>query len=93
MHEDLGQGVAPGRFRLAATLLPLDSRRGGRTGRSSFQRRFWSRDVEAPIALASPLSFPGCGGFVSPAAPAKLPEHGGSDSSIVAGFFLRFGLF
>ncbi|KAF3559492.1 hypothetical protein F2Q69_00016384 [Brassica cretica] len=55
---------------------------GGRSGRSSFQRRFWSRDVEAPIALQSPLKFPGCGGFVSSAAPAKLPERGGSDSSI-----------
>ncbi|KAH0864918.1 hypothetical protein HID58_082129, partial [Brassica napus] len=70
--------------RLSATLLPLDSRRGGRSGRSSFQRRFWSRDVEVPIALASPLKFPGCGGFVSSAAPAKLPERGGSDNSIVA---------
>ncbi|KAH0885860.1 hypothetical protein HID58_061956 [Brassica napus] len=58
----------------------------GRSGRSSFQRRFWSRDVEAPIALQSPLKFPGCGGFVSSAAPAKLLERGGSDSSIVAGF-------
>ncbi|KAG2259015.1 hypothetical protein Bca52824_078309 [Brassica carinata] len=45
------------------------------------------RDVEAPIALASPTKIPGCEGFFSFAAPAKLPERGGSYSSIVVGFY------
>ncbi|KAH0862180.1 hypothetical protein HID58_079391 [Brassica napus] len=44
------------------------------------------RDVKAPIALASPIKIPGCGGFFSSVAPAKLPERGGSYSSTVAGF-------
>ncbi|KAG5410202.1 hypothetical protein IGI04_006521 [Brassica rapa subsp. trilocularis] len=44
------------------------------------------RDVEAPIALASPIKIPGGGGFLSSAAPAKLPERGSSYSSTVAGF-------
>ncbi|CAG7885901.1 unnamed protein product, partial [Brassica rapa] len=55
-------------------------------------------DLEASTALASPLKFPGCGGFFSSVASAKLPERGGSYSFIVAGFwslssFIGFSLF
>ncbi|KAF2567384.1 hypothetical protein F2Q68_00026004 [Brassica cretica] len=39
-------------------------------------------DLEASTALASPLKFPGCGGFFSSVASAKLPERGGSYSFI-----------
>nr|VDD09280.1 unnamed protein product [Brassica oleracea] len=44
-------------------------------------------DLEASTALASPLKFPGCGGFFSSVASTKLPELGGSYSFIVAGFW------
>ncbi|CAN7013116.1 unnamed protein product [Brassica oleracea var. botrytis] len=55
-------------------------------------------DLEASTALASPLKFPGCGGFFSSVASTKLPELGGSYSFIVAGFwslssFIGFSLF
>ncbi|KAG5409630.1 hypothetical protein IGI04_005949 [Brassica rapa subsp. trilocularis] len=83
----LGYGFAPGRLRLSATLLPLESRQGGRTVRSPFSALFLFRVVEASTALASPLKFPGCGGSFSSVAPATLPERGGSYSSIVAGFW------
>ncbi|KAH0923892.1 LOW QUALITY PROTEIN: hypothetical protein HID58_023910 [Brassica napus] len=66
-------GFVPGRARFFATLLPLNSRRGA---------LFLFRDVEAPIALASPIKFLGCGGFFSSVASAKLPERGDSYSSI-----------
>ncbi|KAG5391700.1 hypothetical protein IGI04_021663 [Brassica rapa subsp. trilocularis] len=56
-----------------------------RIDKSSIQRRFWCRDVEAPLALASPIKVPDCGGFSSSVMPAKLPERGGSYSSTVAG--------
>ena len=75
------------RDRLDATFLPLDWRRGCRIDKSSIQRRFWCRDVEAPLALGSPIKVPDCGGFSSSVIPAKLPERGGSYSSIVAGFW------
>ncbi|CAN7102140.1 unnamed protein product [Brassica rapa subsp. narinosa] len=52
-----------------------------------FSSLFLFRDVEAPIALASPIKFLGCGGFFSSVASAKLPERGDSYSSIVAGFW------
>lgn len=50
---------------------------------------FLLRDLEAPIALSSPIKIPGGGGFLSSASPVKFLEGGGSYSSIVAGFVSR----
>ncbi|CAG7896794.1 unnamed protein product, partial [Brassica rapa] len=47
------------------------------------------RVIEAYTALASPIKFPGCGGFLSFVAPVKSPERGGSYRSIAAGFCPR----
>ncbi|KAH0894380.1 hypothetical protein HID58_056809 [Brassica napus] len=49
------------------------------------------RVVEAYTALASPIKFPGCGGFFSYVAPVKFPEHGGSYRSMAAGFCTLIG--
>ncbi|KAL0761632.1 hypothetical protein Bca101_077782 [Brassica carinata] len=43
-------------------------------------------DLEAYTALASPIKFPGCGGFFSSVAPFKFPERGCSYRSMAAGF-------
>ncbi|WZZ16405.1 hypothetical protein YC2023_109494 [Brassica napus] len=72
MLADLGEGFAPGRARLSANLLSLDSR----LVRSPVQRCFLFRDVEAPPALASPLKIPGCRGFFGSVAPVKFPDRG-----------------